>query len=112
MTVTSVLVSFSNVLFSIRTASNKTGAVLMEKNTSVKEANREVIMAKTLIMVSYLAARSNLKPLVRSSLQWKVRQICSKIDGGHDFHCCQCMLVCVTGTSRMTKTVFVEGEKV
>ena len=54
-------------------------AVLMENNTSVKEANKEVIMAKTVITVNYLAARSNLKTLVRSILQWKVRQICSKI---------------------------------
>ena len=36
--------NFTCLLFSLRTALNKTKAVPMENNTSVKEANKEVIV--------------------------------------------------------------------
>ena len=52
-------------------------AVLVENNTSVKEANKEVTIrdiAKNIITVSYLAARSNPNP--------RVSQICSKTTKG------------------------------
>ena len=52
----------------------------MENNTPMKEANKEVTVAKEVITIDIWAAISI--PIVRSVLRPKVSQICSKNDGG------------------------------
>ena len=56
--ITSVLASFTDVLFSTWTALKETEAVPMENNMSVKKTNQEVIIAKNIITIGYLPAKS------------------------------------------------------
>ena len=65
-------------------------AVLMENNTSVKEANAEVIVAKTVVTIDYSVARPELRSLLDCEIHFPTRHCDREItnEEGRDFHDC------------------------